>query len=240
MINPCSVCPAVRGFLAIICLTFLSVNPVASQNVVLPAVGQWSMFFGQVRFHEKWSVHAEAQYRDYGIFDEAEQILLRGGINYHHNSNVMFSGGYGRISNYGYDGEVLETPTASEHRLWQQFIMRDNIARVKFEQRWLQSMNETRYLDRLRYLLRITVPLNKKEMVKNSVFLSFYDEIFIHVTPTPFDRNRLYGAAGFQFSPHGNVQLGYLAQTVNNETKSYLQLALFYTLDLLGDKKDSH
>ena len=80
-------------------------------------------------------------------------------------------------------------------------------------------------------MLIVTVTLNKKEREKNTFFLSFYDEIFINLSATPFDRNRLYGAVGYQFLPNANIQLGYLAQTVNTTTKEYLQAAVFYNID---------
>lgn len=45
-----------------------------SQEKPIPNIGNWTMFFGQLRFHDKWSIHAEAQNRDFGIISEPEQI----------------------------------------------------------------------------------------------------------------------------------------------------------------------
>ncbi|MDQ3046788.1 MAG: DUF2490 domain-containing protein [Bacteroidota bacterium] len=201
------------------------------------ATGGWLMFFNQTRLHEKWSLHAEAQYRSFELTPNTEQILLRGGINYHINKSTLASAGYGYVLNYASDKDTLPGIQVSENRIWQQLIMRNNLGRCMFEhryrleQRWLESKSNIRYLDRIRYLLRVTVPLNKKTIEKNTLFLSVYDEVFIHFTSTPFDRNRLYGAIGFQFLPNANVQIGYLAQTVNNRTKHYLQAAVFYNMD---------
>ena len=162
---------------------------------------------------------------------------MRGGINYHINNTTFTSAGYAYVTNYAFDKEQLSGVQVSENRIWQQFLMRNNLGRCLFEhryrieQRWIQSNNNNRYLDRIRYLLRFTVPLNKKGLEKNTVFLSFYDEIFINISATPFDRNRLYGAMGYQLLPNANIQLGYLAQTVNNTTKQYLQAAVFYNID---------
>jgi hypothetical protein len=78
----------------------------------------------------------------------------------------------------------------------------------------------------------MNIPLNKKTIESNTLFLSFYDELFIHITSNPFDRNRLYGAFGFQFTNGFNLQLGYMAQTVNVSTKHYFQTAINYTFDL--------
>ena len=198
--------------------------------------GNWLMFFNQTRLNEHWSIHAEAQYRSYEIAPNTEQLLLRGGVNYHINNTAFASIGYANVTNYAYDKELMPGVRVSENRLWQQFLMRNTLGRISFEhryrleQRWLNG-NQNVYLDRIRYLLRATIPINKSKMEAKTVFVSFYDEVFIHFNGKPFDRNRLYGAVGYQFTPLFNIQLGYLAQTVNTTTKSYLQAAVFYNLD---------
>jgi hypothetical protein len=201
-------------------------------------IGSWLMCFNQTRLHDKWSIHTEAQYRSFEITPNTEQMLLRGGINYHINNAAFTSIGYAYVTNYAFNKEQLSGVQVSENRIWQQFLMRNNLGRSLFEhryrleQRWIQSSNNNRYLNRIRYLLRIIVPINKKEIEKNTLFLSFYDELFINLSATPFDRNRLYGAMGYQFLQNANIQLGYLAQTTNTITKQYLQAAVFYNIDL--------
>lgn len=201
-------------------------------------IGNWLMFFNQTRVSEHWSIHAEAQYRSYQIIPDTEQLLLRGGLNYHISNTAFASAGYANITNYAYDKELMPGVQTSENRLWQQFFMKHNVQRVylehryRLEQRWVHSASGDRYLDRVRYLVRATIPVNKKTIEKNTVFLTVYDELFIHFSDTPFDRNRLFGAIGYQFLPGSNIQLGYLAQTVNATTKYYLQAAVFYNLDL--------
>jgi len=205
--------------------------------------GSWFMCVNQTRLHKNWSIHTEAQYRSFEIIPNSEQMLLRGGVNYHINNSAFTSIGYAYIANYAFDKEQLPGVQVSENRIWQQFLMRNRIGRYFFEhryrieQRWIQSNNSSRYLDRIRYLLRVTVPLNKKEIETNTLFLSFYDEVFIHFSSAPFDRNRLYGAVGYQFLPNANFQLGYMAQTVNITTKSYLQFTMFYNIDLRKKEK---
>lgn len=226
-----------KGRALILLLVSLFSQPVFSQTS--EKTGSWSMYFGQFRFHNNWSIYTEAQHRDYGILNETQQILLRTGINFHCNSISSFTAGYAHVINHPEDNTSIVNPAVVvENRLWQQFNMRNNIGRILFdhryrtEQRWIGSNNNTRYLNRLRYLLRATVPLNKKEIEENTVFLSVYNEVFLHISPVPFDRNRLYGAIGYQFLPKANIQLGYLAQTVNTTTRHYLQAALFYNFDL--------
>ena len=221
----------------IYCINFLIlISSSAFSQAPQGTTGNWLMVFNQTRLNERWGIHAEAQYRSYEIAPNTDQLLLRGGVNYHIGSSAFASIGYAHVTNYAYDKELLPGVQVSENRLWQQFFMRNTLGRISFEhryrleQRWL-SGNQNVYLDRIRYLLRATIPINKNKMEAKTVFVSFYDEIFIHFNNKPFDRNRLYGAVGYQFTPLCNIQLGYLAQTVNTTTKSYLQAAVFYNLD---------
>ena len=196
------------------------------------------MFFNQTRLHTKWSLHTEAQFRSYDLEPNTEQLLLRAGINYHYNPNIILTAGYGHIFNFADDGDVFKPQTADESRTWEQATLKSATGRLflehryRFEQRWIRSNSSTAYKNRIRYLLRATVPINKKTVEKNTVFLTFYDEVFIHVNNAPFDRNRLYGALGFQFSPSVNVQAGWLIQTVGTKSKQFLQLGVNFNPDL--------
>ena len=58
-----------------------------------------------------------------------------------------------------------------------------------------------------------------------------YDEIFLNISNSPFNQNRLYGAIGYQINDNTNIQLGYLKHhnTVSTEIQNLnrLQLAIF-------------
>ena len=108
--------------------------------------------------------------------------------------------------------------------------------RYRFEQRWIETNNKISYKNRIRYLLRLTVPLNKKEISKNTLFVSFYNEVFLNLTENPFDRNRIFAAIGFQFNSSSNVQIGYMVQTIGARSKQYIQLGINYNPDFR--KKD--
>ena len=229
-------CKTVKTSVIQVLLLFSSVYSFAQSPS--GTTGNWLMFFNQTRLHEKWSIHSEVQYRSFQLTPNTEQIMLRIGANYHINNNYSASIGYAYVPVFAFDKEQLPGIQVSENRMWQQFLMKNNLGRVNFEhryrleQRWLQTTNGDKYRNRIRYLLRVTVPLNKKTIEKHTLFLTFYDELFINFSSTPFDRNRLYGAIGYQFLPNLNIQLGYLAQTVNTTTRHYLQTAVFYNVDL--------
>ena len=211
-------------------------SSVFSQAVTSPT-GSWLMFFTQSRFSQKWGLHSEMQYRSYEVGKNTDQVLLRGGINYHFNNSSFTTVGYAHISNFAFNKEMGEGPQMTENRLWQQFLLRNNVGRFhlehrfRLEQRWLNSESNSQYLNRFRFMLRATIPLNKKKIEKNTLFLTFYDELFVNFSDNPFDRNRLYGAIGYQFIPNLNIQLGFLVQSTNQETRQLLQAGISYNID---------
>ena len=71
------------------------------------------------------------------------------------------------------------------------------------------------YKNRLRYRLMLFVPLNKPVIEKGTLFLGFYDEIFINIKESFFDRNRLYGALGYQINKDISIQTGILLSLIH-------------------------
>lgn len=197
-------------------------------------VGNWLMYFGTNKISDKYSIHTEIQYRNYTITpNNTEQLLLRTGLNYHFSDRATVTAGYAYIPSYIYESEQ-KSPETEEHRIWQQFILTNKIGRVKFEHRYRieQRWVNQDYKNRLRYRLMLFLPLNKPKIEKGSVFLGLYDEIFINTKETFFDRNRLYGALGYQYNKTTSMQVGMMHQQVNNIGKWYLQFALVFNTDL--------
>ena len=195
-------------------------------------IGSWEMLFNQTRLHNKWSLHSEVQFRSYDVKPNTEQLLIRGGINFHYNSNIILSSGYGWITNYVDDENIFKQQNVNENRIWEQLILKSKENRFNFEhryrleQRWIEANGITNYKNRIRYLFRITVPLNKKEVSDNTIFFSLYNELFIALRNASFDRNRLYGAIGFQINKSCSIQIGYLLQSTSIVSKQYLQIGI--------------
>lgn len=211
--------------------TFLLASSLHGQE---DKVGNWLMYFGTNKIADDWSIHSEVQYRNHTLVPaNIEQLLLRTGLNYHLSKSAILTMGYGYVASHVYDSEQKE-PESTEHRIFQQLILTNQVGRLKFEhryrieQRWVNSD----YRNRLRYRLMAFLPLNKPTITTGTVFLGVYDEVFMNTEQTFFDRNRFYTALGYQFSPMTQVQVGYLRQRVNNFGKSYLQLGLVYNTDL--------
>jgi hypothetical protein len=221
-----------RRFFLMLC--FLPFSLLAQQE----EMGNWLMYFGTNKVSDDFSIHSEIQYRNHTIAPiNVEQLLLRIGLNYHFSDRAFVTAGYAYIPSYVFESDQ-KSPETEEHRIWQQFILTNTIGSVKFEHRYRleQRWVSQEYRNRFRYRLMLFVPLNKPKIEKGTLFLGVYDEIFINAEKTFFDRNRLYGALGYQLNKNTNVQAGIMHQQVNDFGKWYLQFAVIFNTDLRGER----
>lgn len=212
-----------------ILLGLLTVN---AQRPGEDETGAWYMYFGTNKISERFSVHTEAQFRFYETTSNFNQMLLRTGLNYHINPNAIATGGYAFIDTdntfYEFEGEI----NAKEHRIFEQFILKNKVweflfeHRYRLEQRFLDFGRTTETQHRARYRIQMTLPLT------NTFFLNFYDELFINLQDDLFGQNRLYGAVGVNITENSSVQLGYLRNQFANAVYDRLQFAVFYNPDL--------
>ena len=163
-------------------------------------VGNWFIYFGNQKINKKWNWHNEVQYRNYNFIGDMNQLLLRTGIGYNlteNNNNILL--GYGFIHTQKYLPNSNEKVATKEHRIFQQFITRQKFNRVYLQHRYRveERFVPNDFQIRFRYFLSVNIPLNKKTMDKDAFYLSAYNEIFINSQQPLFDRNRLYGAAGY-------------------------------------------
>lgn len=196
-------------------------------------VGNWFIYFGNQKINPKWNWHNEVQYRNYNFIGDTNQLILRTGIGYNlteDNNNLLL--GYGFINTQKYIPNSDEKTDSNEHRIYQQFITKQKLGRVliqhryRIEERFLANDFQLRF----RYFLGVNIPLNKKVMEKNTIYLSGYNELFINAESPLFDRNRLYGALGFVFNKNLKIETGFMAQTLENSNRNQFQIAFFNNL----------
>lgn len=195
--------------------------------------GFWGMYFGTHRVSEKLSIHTEAQFRFYEVGSNFNQLLLRTGLNYDISENAMVTLGYGYISTDPTFSEPQGEENIIENRIYQQFVLRNSIGKLKFshryrlEQRFINNpLTGTDTQHRARYLLRVTYPLGP------SWFLTAYDEVFINLQEPLFGQNRLYGALGYKVSKNVSLQLGYLKNHFTGRNFDRLQIGIWWKTDL--------
>ncbi|MEN8897405.1 MAG: DUF2490 domain-containing protein [Nonlabens sp.] len=224
--------------ISIALLILLSTNVFA--QVESSQTGAWYMYFFNKKFeNSNWGFQGDIQYRDWQGIGDMEQLLLRSGVTYSpDNSNITFTAGYANITT----GEFGESNDSSgENRIYQEALIPNKIGkrfyithRFRYEQRFVEDQDfRTRY----RYNLFLNVPINKKELTKNAIYLALYNEIFINGqtnigddrTVELFDRNRTYLGAGYALTNKIRLQLGWMNQKTVNWGKGQLQFSLHHT-----------
>ncbi len=197
--------------------------------------GTWYMSFNTVKFSERWQFQNDIQYRSFNFGNDLEQLMLRGGFGYNlteNNNNLLQGYAFIRSGELGLVDESTET-RINEHRLYQQFITKQQFGRFyiahryRLEERFIGDLFKIRF----RYFLNMKVALSQPKIGSNTIYAAFYNEIFVHGQGVLFDRNRLYGAMGFSFSPKTRIEVGMMAQLYQNTYRPQLQLGFFKTLD---------
>tara|TARA_B110000444_G_scaffold161848_1_gene151234 strand:+ start:239 stop:853 length:615 start_codon:yes stop_codon:yes gene_type:complete len=193
-------------------------------------LGNWLIYIGSKKISQNWNWHHEIQNRNYNTFGDLEQLLIRTGLGYtlrDKNQNLLL--GYGYILSENYNELDQKTPI-NEHRIFQQFILRQTINdfklghRFRLEQRFIESEFKIRF----RYFLNARLPL--KIGRDNRFYLSGYNEFFLSFEEVFFDRNRLYGGIGYKLSEGINLELGYMNQFLGFSSRDQLNLIMFLNL----------
>ncbi len=203
-------------------------------------LGAWYMYFGSTNLGKSnFGLQGDYQFRFWKPAGDLEQVLLRTGLSYvPEQTNVKFILGYAHITS-GVPGE--STQTSNESRIYQEALLPQKVGsrfyithRLRYEQRWVEGQNfRTRY----RYNLFLNVPLNAKELVRKTVYLALYNEIFINGqkqigggrSVAYFDRNRFYLGIGYGLRDNLRGQLGWMKQTTDNWRKEQLQFSLHHS-----------
>ena len=186
--------------------------------------GNWLVYIGSKQLNSKWNLHHEVQYRNYNAIGDLEQLLLRTGLGYNlgKKSNLLL--GYGYINSENYTGNNDEKLTVEEHRIFQQFITKQNVGKVtlqhryRFEQRFVESDFKTRF----RYFLGMNFPLKNPKY-----YLSAYNEVFLNGASNVFDRNRVYGGFGYKIKKGIKIELGYMNQVFETSNRDQLNIITF-------------
>ena len=199
-------------------------------------VGNWFIYLGNQKINNKLNWHNEVQYRNYNFIGDAQQLLLRTGIGYNlteNNNNVLL--GYAFIHSENYIANTVDKISTNEHRIYQQFITRQNFGRVFLQHRY---RIEERFLTdnfkmRFRYFLSANIPINNKTMDKNTLYASVYNEIFLNSKSPFFDRNRIYGGLGFVINKNFRIETGYMKQILEKSDRGQFQIIFFNNIPLI-------
>ena len=209
-------------------------NSITAQNTrtnVKNNIG-WYGYFGTFKLTKKVSLHTEYQWRRNNFITEWQQSLLRTGINYQVNPKTQFRFGYAWAETFPYGTIPINGfgKDFTEHRTFEMATITDKIGKIDLshrfilEQRWvgrytnanLTKEDEYLFLNRIRYMFRMQVPLKGETIANRTPYLAFYDEILIgfgkNVNENIFDQNRLGILFGYKVNDKVKFELGYLNQ----------------------------
>ena len=196
------------------------------------ADGTWYVYFGNQKINNNWNIQSDFQYRLRQVPDQKSQLILRAGLGYNFtpgNNNLLLGVAYVQTD---FSDAYANKPNLEEKRIYQQYLFKQNIKniyathRVRLEERFLPN----EFGLRSRYFLAIQRPLNHKALNKNAVYASFFNELFVDIKHTKFDRNRFYAGLGFAINNEIRVETGYLIQAQKNSTRGQLQFVLYNNL----------
>ncbi len=198
----------------------------------------------------------EYQWRRADGFRNWQQSLLRFGLEYEINPKVSVMGGYAWIKTFPYGTQPI-LHEFNEHRMFEQVNLKDKAGRLevqhryRIEQRFLEqyALNSSGnvvqvdpvFRNRIRYRALVMLPLSRKTMGDQTLFLSINNELFVGfgkgIAKNPIDQNRFITALGWRFNAQTNIQVGYLNQfifksnAIDMERNHGLWISMGYNLD---------
>lgn len=196
----------------------------------------WYTTNATVKFHKKWSGYIEYQWRRNDFGKTWQQSLLRMGINYHLNPNAFIRVGYAWAETYPYGDHAVNSfgKEFTEHRMYESIVTNSKVGnrvlltnRYMLEQRWLDkfiqdtttkvvSKDGYSFVNRIRYMGRIDIPLIGNTLEKKEPYVAAYDEILIgfgkNVKENILDQNRIGALVGFKINDNIKVEGGYFNQ----------------------------
>lgn len=230
-----------KHILFLLTFVLLSGATYAQSTIDEDQLGAWYMYFYNTQFSDsEWGLQGDAQYRNWNLGGDLEQLLLRSGLTYKpEDAGIMFTLGYANITTGAFGDDKS---TVVENRIYQEALFSQKIGkrfllthRLRYEQRWVAAQDfRTRY----RYNLFVNVPFNDTKLGKDVIYLALYNELFINgqreIAPSRtvevFDRNRTYIGLGYGITDNIRVQAGWMLQTTDNWSKGQTQLSLHHRI----------
>jgi hypothetical protein len=198
-------------------------------------LGSWYIYNGFFNVSPKVELFFETQLRTYEVFSNPETFFLRPYFNYNITKQVQMGLGLEYHKNWTYDAVPENKVSTEEFRITLQTMLFQKVGRVALQHRYRYEFRnvEADKLQRMRYRIQATIPLNSKSMEAGTIFLNTFNEIMIDTNPAfNFSQDRIYLAGGYQFNQALNLQVGYLAilrqGTVHHRLQFFITHKLFF------------
>jgi len=149
----------------------------------------WGATFLTYKFDSKFSFHFDGQVRSTDEWKDMQSFIIRPGINYHINNNMIATVGYAYVGNRRNLMDI--NGWIPEQRIWEQFIVNQKFTlasrpitlqhRFRLEQRFMgqpqveqNELVNDRYdfAQRLRYFARAIIPLVETTSFNDGTFIA--------------------------------------------------------------------
>ena len=203
-----------------------------------PGTGTWNVLTGRYNIDKRWHVFVELQLRSQQTYHHFNYHEVKGGIGYNFLPTLTGLIGTGRYVTYPVDQDFGKPVLQTEQRVWQQVIYNQKIHSIRIEHRLRAEQRYTSagYRNRFRYRLNVIVPINKKQIGDNTLFMSVSNEFHFNNDGVFYEQNRLYWGLGYQLNKSWSVQSGWMYRSdyfKNNRSqyKNFIQASIQYTLN---------
>ena len=197
-------------------------------------IGAWYIYNGFFKVSPKVEFFFETQLRNNEVFDNPEAFFIRPYFTYNLFDELQVGISTEYHKHFVYEENFTNQSYEEEFRIDLQAIFSQNIDWVKVQHRYRYEFRNINSYggNRMRYRLQITVPVNKRDCVKGTLFFNTNNEFFINNKPDlEFDQNRFYSAFGYHFTKGLNLQLGYLFVAKPDANLHRLQFFITQKLD---------
>lgn len=198
-------------------------------------LGSWNTIAGKVTFNNKWSAYTEFQLKSLSFYDRFYYYEIKGGITYSFLPRYSFTVGTGFNNTFKGGEEYDNYSRQKEVRFWEQLIMDQKLSIVEIEHRYrIEQRFKDNFENRFRYRLNVSVPLNKRKITVNTLYLSVYNELFFTDQQPHFSRNRFHTGLGYVFDKNISLESGWLRQVDFNKDqtrrKNYFLLSVSFQM----------
>jgi hypothetical protein len=244
--------PALVVFVLTGCSLTLHTNSQTRKEVTHNAHA-WLSINSNYRFSERWGMMGDFHYRSNIPGKDPRFYFLRFGATYWIQERMTASVGYAHT--WLSPVQTGWQTWINENRIYQQFLFSTSSGktlitqRFRNEQRWIQNIEndartgDTRFVNRVRYLLSFNFPLFKRPelpslVVADEILLNFGKEVVYNT----MDQNRLFIGIKQNLNTHLSFDFGYM--NVYQQRRSGYQYDMNHTIRLFfyytgGWKRDN-
>lgn len=221
----------IRYFLSV--LSILLCFTVNGQNA--NELGSWNGLGIKFEVNDKLNIFVESRLRGYAFYDKFYyyEITLR--ANYSINNMFTVAAGTGKHETFPTTGNFIKPFTFSEKRIYEEISEKHSYFRFFFDNRIRleQRFTSNGYMNRFRLRSGCSIPLNHCTLIPKTIFLSFWDEVFIIEEKPYLNLNRFFAGINYKFE-NATIQTGWVNQVsydVADKTgKKFLLIALLFEI----------